>query len=119
MATTFHTKGIKGIPWAYWLLLEVHRKYSSTSPLNDMLKKGLFSWNEAGKNAFERLKQAMMKPPILRMPNFEQDFVLECDVSGMGVGAVLMQDQHPIVTLSRPSRVELFNFQHMKKKKKC
>lgn len=53
------------------------------APLNEMLKKGGFSWHESGKQPFEKLKQVMINPPVLRMPNFGQDFVLECDASGV------------------------------------
>lgn len=52
-----------------------------------MLKNGNFQWQEAGKLAFAKLKEVMMSP-ILKVPNFEQDFVLECDASE--VGAILM-----------------------------
>lgn len=42
-----------------------------------------------------------MTPQIFKMPNFEQDFVLECDASRVGVGAVPIQDNHPIAFISQ------------------
>lgn len=34
--------------------------------------------------------------PVLALPNFSQPFVLECDVLGEGIEAILMQNRHPI-----------------------
>ena len=38
----------------------------------------------------------MSSTPILATPNFSKPFVIECDDSGYGLEAVLMQDEHPI-----------------------
>lgn len=66
------------------------------TPLNAMLKKGEFRWTERARESFESLKQALLSLPVLRMPNFEEVFVLECDALGVGLGAVLMQNDLPI-----------------------
>ncbi|GJW18249.1 retrotransposable element Tf2 [Tanacetum coccineum] len=49
--------------------------------------------------AFEELKQAMIQTPILVLLNFEAEFVVETDVSEVGLGAVLQQGGHPIAYL--------------------
>ncbi|WVZ83697.1 hypothetical protein U9M48_030818 [Paspalum notatum var. saurae] len=69
-------------------------------PLNDLLKKGaLFIWTSQHEEAFQALKKALITAPILALPNFSLPFCIETDASGVGVGAVLMQQGHPLAYL--------------------
>lgn len=43
----------------------------------------------------------MSEAPVLTLPNFEEDFVVETDASGLGMGAVLTQRGHPISYFSK------------------
>ncbi|KAF7841564.1 retrotransposon gag domain, Retroviral aspartyl protease [Senna tora] len=65
-------------------------------PLTDLTKKNAFHWSPAAKSAFNTLKQALTIVPVLQMPNFSTTFTVECDASSDGVGAILLQSEHPI-----------------------
>ena len=81
-------------------------RYGSVAkPLNDMLKKDNFYWTQEAKLAFQKLKDLLVSTPVLALPNFDKEILVEADASGMGIGAVLMQDNHPIAFISRSLNV--------------
>jgi hypothetical protein len=82
-------------------------KYADTAkPLNDLLhgarkKHAKVVWNPACQKAFDTLKRSLVSAPVLAVPDFSKPFEVEADASDWCLGAVLMQDGHPIAYESR------------------
>nr|GFB20828.1 putative reverse transcriptase domain-containing protein [Tanacetum cinerariifolium] len=63
-----------------------------SKPLTKLTEKNKsFVWGAEEDAAFQRLKRELCSAPILSLPNGPDDFVVYCDASLNGLGAVLMQ----------------------------
>jgi hypothetical protein len=71
-------------------------------PLTDLLKKhSVFVWTSIHQNSFQSLQTTLCNSPVLSLPDFSKTFSIEIDASGSGVGAILLQDNHPLAFLSK------------------
>lgn len=81
------------------------------APLTEIIKKSVeFKWGQQQQEAFELLKDKLCSAPILRLPDFSNTFELECDASGIGIGAVLTQDRQPIAYFSEKLKAAQLNY---------
>ncbi|WVZ70642.1 hypothetical protein U9M48_019290 [Paspalum notatum var. saurae] len=78
------------------------RDFSSiAAPLHELTKKDVpFAWSDSQEVAFSTLKDKLTHAPLLQLPDFNKVFELECDTSGIGLGAVLLQEGKPVAYFS-------------------
>ncbi|GJU72890.1 putative reverse transcriptase domain-containing protein [Tanacetum coccineum] len=70
--------------------------------LTELIQKNKkYIWGEDQESAFQLLKQKLCEAPILALPEGNDDFVVYCDASHQGLGAVLMQREKVIAYASR------------------
>ncbi|GJS77794.1 putative ribonuclease H-like domain-containing protein [Tanacetum coccineum] len=67
-------------------------------PMTKLTQKNVkFDWSEKAKAAFQLLKQKLCSAPILDLPEGSENFMVYCDASRKGLGAVLMQREKTIL----------------------
>ncbi|GJW12805.1 putative reverse transcriptase domain-containing protein [Tanacetum coccineum] len=69
-----------------------------------------FDWSEKAEAAFQLLKQKLCSAPILALPEGSENFVVYCDASRKGLGAVLMQREKVIAYASRQLKIHEKNY---------
>jgi hypothetical protein len=59
------------------------------APLTRLLRRDAFVWDTEADVAFQALKRALTTGSVLQMPDFDKLFMVDCDASSVGFGAVL------------------------------
>jgi len=56
-------------------------------PLFQLASQGnKIKWTPEGEEAFEKLKKILVSPPVLAFPNYDKQFIEECDASNYAIG---------------------------------
>ncbi|GJX23814.1 putative reverse transcriptase domain-containing protein [Tanacetum coccineum] len=73
-------------------------------------KKVAFEWGDKQEAAFQTLKHKLCSAPILALPQGAENFIVYCDASHKGLGAVLMQNEKVIAYASRQLKIHEKNY---------
>ena len=80
-------------------------------PLTKLTQKDQkYEWGTKQESAFQMLKQKLCSAPILALPEGIDNFVVYCDASHKGLGAVLMQNEKVIAYASRQLKTHEKNY---------
>lgn len=85
----------------------VHNFATLSAPLTEIIRMNAnpFKWANECQAALEKLQNILNNAPVLLLPDCSKPFVLRCDASSVGLGAVLLQNQdtflHPVCYASR------------------
>jgi hypothetical protein len=98
--TVNHVRSFLGLAGYYRRFIPDFSKI--VKPITNLLKNDTkFNWSSRCNEAFEQLKVLLTTAPVLAQPDIEKPFDVYCDVSGNGLGCVLMQEGRVIAYASR------------------
>ena len=72
-----------------------------TAPLRPLCKDTLFTWESSQEAAFEAIKKEITSAPVLAYFDQSKTSTIQSDASKKGLGAVLLQDNKPVIYASR------------------
>nr|GFC71048.1 putative reverse transcriptase domain-containing protein [Tanacetum cinerariifolium] len=94
------------------VLSKIHRRIlKNCQTYNQTYSKEVkFEWGDKQEAVFQLLKQKLCSAPIFALPEGSEDFIVYCDASNKGLGAVLMQREKVISYASRQLKVHKKNY---------
>ncbi|GKD67155.1 putative reverse transcriptase domain-containing protein [Tanacetum coccineum] len=104
-----HMIDSQGLAGYYQRLIKGFLKIAK--PMTNLTQKKVkFEWGDKQETAFQLLKQKLCSAPILALPKGSKDFIVYCDASIKGLGAVLMQREKVIAYASRQLKIHEKNY---------
>nr|GEV95340.1 putative reverse transcriptase domain-containing protein [Tanacetum cinerariifolium] len=85
----------------------IHVDPAKIESIKDWVK---FDWGDKEEAAFQLIKQQLCSAPILTLPKGSEDFIVYCDASIKGLGAVLMHREKVIAYGSQQLKVRERNY---------
>lgn len=79
----------------------IHHYADIAGPLTYLLRKDSFKWTVVEQHAFNTLKSRLSSTHVLALPNFIQEFQVETDASGQGIGAILSHKATLLLSLAK------------------
>lgn len=93
------------VGWYRCFIPHFSERSSSLSELTRTAAPNRVVWTEQCEAAFQDLKGAICSDPVLQCPDFDRSFIVQTDASGVGIGAVLLQEEDgqpkPVAFISR------------------
>ncbi|GJU76065.1 putative reverse transcriptase domain-containing protein [Tanacetum coccineum] len=84
---------------------------SIAKPITKLTQNGVkFNWGDKEEATFQLINQKLCSAPILALPEGSEDFVVYCDASHKGLGAVLIQREKAIAYASRQLKIYEKNY---------
>ncbi|MEA8961938.1 RNase H-like domain-containing protein, partial [Campylobacter jejuni] len=84
---------------------------SVASQFTNFTKKSVpFVWSDECEESFQKLTTLLTTAPLLTLPVEGKNFIVYCDASYFGLGAVLMQEKNVIAYASRQLKVYERNY---------
>ncbi|GJX03834.1 putative reverse transcriptase domain-containing protein [Tanacetum coccineum] len=103
------TRQFLGLAGYYQRFIEGFSKIAK--PMTKLTQKKVkFKWGDKQEIAFQRLKQKLYSATILTLPEGSEDFIVYCDASIKGLGAVLMQRKKVIAYASLQLKIHKKNY---------
>ena len=109
-----------GYYWRFCKNFSVITAPLSRAMINLLKKDQEYVWSRSCQEAFVKVKSVLLSTSVVMAPNFQKQFFLMVDASGVGAGVVLMQSdsegiEHPVCYFSRKFNPSQRNYSTIEK----
>ncbi|GJZ53317.1 putative reverse transcriptase domain-containing protein [Tanacetum coccineum] len=90
--------------------IEAVKNWEAPRTPSETQKNKTYDWGEKQEEAFQILKDKLCNAHVLALPDGPEDFIVYCDVSGLGLGCVLIKRGKVISYASRQLKIHEKNY---------